>query len=403
MECQQPISNDLSRKCAHGSDLGIGGVKDNTQAEAVFMEAEPSGELVTHFDNLHRIEASVIGGFPKGLNKSMESLVGQSQLTYTLPMQNVVCNKGEVGHSETLNGIFSFGATQTPLADITNRVVSQPLKSSKKKWTKLLREVGESDSSSDMETSESRQPEYYLVVLNGVWDVFDQGLLDDSNGDKNHSTERQALRGFDKIDSIKEELEKAYPGVVSCADIVSIALCWKSTERCQGAVTTLTEIPRLDDNITQTLHLFAHRGTHNIGKVDCEFIQKRFSDFKGTRQPDPTIAPDFLPEMRMRFQDSNGTTTQPSSSSMASLELSEFAVGMSRPKKGVLQSMDLKAGGPFYPVSTGRRDSTHISMKDWLIFHDRFLDHLKVHTTLGRLVEFIQKLLSDYKGTGQPD
>ncbi|KAK7818024.1 peroxidase 52, partial [Quercus suber] len=29
--------------------------------------------------------------------------------------------------------------------------------------------------------------------------------------------------GFDKIDSIKEELEKAYPGVVSCADIVSIA------------------------------------------------------------------------------------------------------------------------------------------------------------------------------------
>ena len=53
-------------------------------------------------------------------------------------------------------------------------------------------------------------------------------LLDDSNSDKNHSIEGQAipiltLRGFDKIDSIKEELEKAYPGVVSCADIVSIA------------------------------------------------------------------------------------------------------------------------------------------------------------------------------------
>nr|POE60780.1 peroxidase 43 [Quercus suber] len=299
------------------------------------MEAEPSGELVTHFDNLHRIEASVIGGFPEGLNKSMESLVGQSQLTYTLPMQNVVCNKGEVGHSERLNGIFSFGATQTPLADITNRVVSQPLKSSKKKWTKLLREVGESDSSSDMETSESRRPELETVDLTiRKKKRVSVGLLDDSNGDKNHSTERQALRGFDKIDSIKEELEKAYPGVVSCADIVSIAtrdgimlarqhsFIFQQTpdlrrlglfdfsipchlrslvffEWCQGAVTTLTEIPRLDDNITQILHLFAHRGTHNIGKVDCEFIQKRFSDFKGTRQPDPTIAPDFLPEMRM--------------------------------------------------------------------------------------------------------
>ena len=33
----------------------------------------------------------------------------------------------------------------------------------------------------------------------------------------------QTLTGFDKIDSIKEELEKACPGVVSCADIVSIA------------------------------------------------------------------------------------------------------------------------------------------------------------------------------------
>ncbi|KAL0009190.1 hypothetical protein SO802_010692, partial [Lithocarpus litseifolius] len=33
----------------------------------------------------------------------------------------------------------------------------------------------------------------------------------------------QTLRGFDKIDSIKEELEKACPGLVPCADIVSIA------------------------------------------------------------------------------------------------------------------------------------------------------------------------------------
>ena len=68
---------------------------------------------------------------------------------------------------------------------------------------------------------------------------------------------------------------------------------------------------------------------HNIGKISCEFIQKRLSNFKGTGQPDPTIAPDFLTEMRMRCQDSNGTTTRPSSSSMASLKMSESAVGMS--------------------------------------------------------------------------
>ena len=46
-----------------------------------------------------------------------------------------------------------------------------------------------------------------------------------------------------------------------------------------------------------------------------------------TGQPDPTITPDFLVEMRMRCQDSNRTATHPSSSSMASLEISESAVG----------------------------------------------------------------------------
>lgn len=53
-------------------------------------------------------------------------------------------------------------------------------------------------------------------------------LLDDSNGNKNHSIEKQAvpnktLKGFDKIDQIKEVLENVCPGVVSCADILALA------------------------------------------------------------------------------------------------------------------------------------------------------------------------------------
>ncbi|KAF3948835.1 hypothetical protein CMV_025216 [Castanea mollissima] len=146
-------------------------------------------------------------------------------------------------------------------------------------------------------------------------------LLDDSNGNKNCSIEKQALKGFDKIDSIKEELEKACPRVVSCADIVSIA--------------TRDGIMLAGGPFYPTLHLFALRGSderdtvsllgaHNIGKIGCEFIQRRLSNFKGTGQPDLTIAPDFLTEMRMRCQDSHRTTTQPSSS-MASLEMSEAA------------------------------------------------------------------------------
>lgn len=53
-------------------------------------------------------------------------------------------------------------------------------------------------------------------------------FLDDSNGNKSHPIERQAipsqtLKGFDKINLIKEELEEACPGVVSCADTLALA------------------------------------------------------------------------------------------------------------------------------------------------------------------------------------
>lgn len=53
-------------------------------------------------------------------------------------------------------------------------------------------------------------------------------LLNADNGDRNRSVEKEAvpnqtLRGFDKIDMIKEEVEQACPAVVSCADILALA------------------------------------------------------------------------------------------------------------------------------------------------------------------------------------
>ncbi|PRQ30532.1 putative peroxidase [Rosa chinensis] len=75
-------------------------------------------------------------------------------------------------------------------------------------------------------------PAIYLSFLM-LWGFLNQGcdasvLLDDSNGDKNHSIENQAtpnrsLKGFDKIDQIKVELENVCPAVVSCADVLALA------------------------------------------------------------------------------------------------------------------------------------------------------------------------------------
>ncbi|KAJ0043076.1 hypothetical protein Pint_18165 [Pistacia integerrima] len=84
-------------------------------------------------------------------------------------------------------------------------------------------------------------------------------FLDDSNDNTNHSIERWAvlhstLKGFDKIDLIKAELERACPGVVSGADTLALAT------RDGILLETMDEIPKPDGNLSRTLHLFSLRG-----------------------------------------------------------------------------------------------------------------------------------------------
>ncbi|KAL3734059.1 hypothetical protein ACJRO7_023415 [Eucalyptus globulus] len=200
-----------------------------------------------------------------------------------------------------------------------------------------------------------------------VWVIFSsQGcdasvLLDDSHGNRSHPTERQAipnrtLKGFDRIDTIKQELEDHCPGVVSCADVLVLAtregillaggpfypLFTGRRDSIQSYYAdAMAEIPKPDDNVFRTLHLFGLRGFderetvsllggHNIGKIGCEFILERLHNFLGTGQPDPTISADFLSEMRRNCGDSQTSSNSSSGSPllMESTSLTKSDLGL---------------------------------------------------------------------------
>ncbi|XP_019078425.1 putative Peroxidase 48 isoform X2 [Vitis vinifera] len=171
-------------------------------------------------------------------------------------------------------------------------------------------------------------------------DCFIQGcdasiLLDDSNESTNRSAEKlaipnQTLKGFDKVEKIKEELEKACPGVVSCADILVLAT--RDGIVLAGGPFYPVFTGRRDSNQSYFQEAMDDipkpDGGHSIGKISCEFIQGRLFNFSGTGQPDPSIASDFLDEMRRNCQDSGNSSNGTASPPMVSRAMSELTLGM---------------------------------------------------------------------------
>ncbi|XP_052178887.1 putative Peroxidase 48 [Diospyros lotus] len=182
-------------------------------------------------------------------------------------------------------------------------------------------------------------------------DCFIQGcdasVLLDNNGNKNYSVEKDAipnktLKAFNLIDIIKQELENACPGTVSCADILVLAtrdatvlaggpfypiLTGRKDSRSSYFAEALSDIPRPDGSISETLRLFSRRGfstreivallgAHNIGRISCEFIEPRLHNFLGTGLPDQTMPADFLNEMTVICSDKQSNSSNTVESAM---------------------------------------------------------------------------------------
>ncbi|KAG2705484.1 hypothetical protein I3843_05G048800 [Carya illinoinensis] len=200
-------------------------------------------------------------------------------------------------------------------------------------------------------------------------------LLDDKEdftGEKNSPANHNSLRGFEVIDSIKEDLERFCPSTVSCADILTLAARdavvlvggtdWPvplgrrdATTASQSAV--LEQIPSPFDSLQNNIAKFASKGLdlkdvvvlsggHTLGFANCLIIKGRIFDFKGTGKPDPTLESSFLAYLQSICP--NGDTANsnfaPLDSSPASFDNSYFT--NLRNNAGLLESDRALMGNP---------------------------------------------------------
>ncbi|KAM7530761.1 hypothetical protein LguiB_034171 [Lonicera macranthoides] len=143
-----------------------------------------------------------------------------------------------------------------------------------------------------------------------------------------------SLRGFQIIDKAKSAVEKACPGVVSCADIVALTArdvtvamkgpFWKvETGRRDGNVSILNEaLQNLLSpfaNITTLKQGFLSRGLsgkdlvvlsggHTIGTSHCPSFTNRLYNFTGKGDTDPSLDPNYIAKLKSKCKPGDQTT-----------------------------------------------------------------------------------------------
>ncbi|KAM7262111.1 hypothetical protein ACFE04_021188 [Oxalis oulophora] len=151
-------------------------------------------------------------------------------------------------------------------------------------------------------------------------------LLDDTPymlGEKLSLSNINSLRSFELVDQVKDALEKACPGIVSCADIIIMAS--RDAVMLSGGPNWEVKLGRKDSltasqkdsddimpspraNATALIQLFdrfnltvkdmvALSGSHSIGKARCFSVMHRLYNQTETGQPDPAIEPKFRQEL----------------------------------------------------------------------------------------------------------
>ncbi|XP_039114757.1 peroxidase 27-like [Dioscorea cayenensis subsp. rotundata] len=160
-------------------------------------------------------------------------------------------------------------------------------------------------------------------------------LLNSKNGTaEKDGIPNLSLRGYGVIDGIKTKLEKACPGVVSCADIIALVardavflingpfwpvLTGRRDGMVSNAIETIFGLPSPFANITQSKANFASKGlsakdlvvlsgAHTIGTSHCPSFSLRLYNFTGKGDADPSLDRQYAARLRSKCKPNDITT-----------------------------------------------------------------------------------------------
>ncbi|XP_027360362.1 peroxidase 11 [Abrus precatorius] len=171
-----------------------------------------------------------------------------------------------------------------------------------------------------------------MIVRLHFHDCFVQGcdgsvLLDDTvtlKGEKKAATNIHSLKGFGLVDQIKNIVESECPGIVSCADILTIAArdavilvggpYWDVPVGRKDSITANfdhanTNLPTPDENVLSIISKFLYQGlsvtdmvalagAHTIGMARCQNFRSRiYGGFESTSVKNP-ISESHLSSLR---------------------------------------------------------------------------------------------------------
>ncbi|XP_006362646.1 peroxidase 60-like [Solanum tuberosum] len=152
--------------------------------------------------------------------------------------------------------------------------------------------------------------QFHDCFVNGC----DASILLDGNNSEKKALPNSSVRGYPLIDAIKEALEARCKGLVSCADIISMAARdavvlsggkWYKVEtgRKDGKVSLASNVnlPSPSISVSDSIKVFGKKnlspidmvyllGGHTVGKTHCSLIQDRIYNFSNTGVRDPTMS-----------------------------------------------------------------------------------------------------------------